>query len=163
MSPRHAEARATSAEAGVTLVEMLIVVALVGLIASISYPSVSAGLDSMRLRAASNEVVSFLNVALERAVRHQEVVEIRIAPLENALSARTANGAFTRSADLADPVKILSVQPVPPGVDARVMRRFLIYPGGSVPKIGVEIGTASGRKKMVSVDPVTGMPLVVNE
>jgi hypothetical protein len=142
---------------------MLIVVALIGLLAAISYPSAAAGLDSMRLRGASNEVVSFLNLALERSVRHQQVVEIRISPLENAMTARTADGSFTRAASIVEPVRIISVRPVPPGADPRVLRRFLVYPGGSVPQIGIEIGTSSGRKKIVSVDPVTGMPRSENE
>jgi prepilin-type N-terminal cleavage/methylation domain-containing protein len=152
-----------SNQAGVTLVEMLIVVALVGLLASVTYPSAAAGIDSMRLRGASNEVVSFLNVALERAARHQQVVEIRISPLENAMVARTADGSFTRAAQIVDPVRILSVRPIPPGADPRILRRFLVYPGGSIPRIGIEIGTSSGRKKIVSVDPVTGMPRSENE
>ena len=152
-----------SKEAGVTLVEMLIVVALIGLLTAVSYPSAAAGLDSMRLRSASNEVVSFLNLALERSVRHQQVVEIRITPIENTMTARTADGSFTRTASVMEPVRILSVRPVPPGIDPRVMRRFLVYPGGSVPQIGIEIGTTSGRKKIVSVDPVTGMPKSENE
>src|SRR5437899_2768572 len=50
------------AQAGVTLVEMLIVVALIGLLTAVTYPSAAAGIDSLRLRAASNEVVTFLNV-----------------------------------------------------------------------------------------------------
>ena len=44
-------------ERGVTLLEMLIVVALMGLIAGLSYPSVAAGLDTLRMRTASDQVV----------------------------------------------------------------------------------------------------------
>jgi prepilin-type N-terminal cleavage/methylation domain-containing protein len=153
----------SSREAGVTLVELLIVVALIGLLAAITYPSAAAGIDSMRLRGASNETVSFLNIALERALRHQQVVEIRISPGENAMIARTADGVFVREASIAEPVRILSVRPIPPGADPRVLRRFLIYPGGSVPRIAIELGTSSGRRKLVSVDPVTLTPRSENE
>jgi len=34
---------------GVTLIEMLVVVAVIGIVVSVSIPSVSAGLDSVRL------------------------------------------------------------------------------------------------------------------
>jgi hypothetical protein len=37
-------------------------------------------------------------------------------------------------------------------------RRFLVYPGGSIPRIGIQIATMRGRSRMVSVDPVTGSP-----
>jgi prepilin-type N-terminal cleavage/methylation domain-containing protein len=151
-------------EAGVTLVEMMIVVAIVGLLAAISYPSAAAGIDSLRLRSASNEVVTFLNAALEQASRHQQVVELRISPKENAMAARSADSTFVRSAAIAEPVRILSVQPVlENGAGVGETRRFLLYPGGAVPRIGVEIGTRDGRKRMVSVDPITGVPRSVGE
>ena len=45
---------------GVTLIEMLIVVAIIGLIAGISFPAVSSGVDSLRLVSASDSLVSLL-------------------------------------------------------------------------------------------------------
>lgn len=154
----------TLPEAGVTLVEMMIVVAIIAVLSAISYPSAAAGIDSLRLRSASNEIVSFLNTALERASRHQQVVELRISPSENAIAARSADSAFVRSAAISDPVRILSVQPLlPNGAGPMETRRFLLYPGGAVPRIGIEIGTRDGRRRMVSVDPVTGVPRSVVE
>ncbi len=156
--------RFARSDAGVTLVEMMIVVAIVGLLAAISYPSAAAGIDSLRLRSASNEVVTFLNAALEQASRHQQVVELRISPKENAMAARSADSLFVRSAAIAEPVRILSVQPpLENGGGGGETRRFLLYPGGSIPRIGVEIGTRDGRKRMVSVDPITGVPRSVGE
>jgi len=37
---------------GVTLLEMLIVVALIGLLAGITFPAVTSGIDSLRLNSA---------------------------------------------------------------------------------------------------------------
>lgn len=154
----------TNKQAGVTLVEMLIVVAIIGLLSAITYPSVVAGLDSLRLRSASNEVVTFLNTALEHATRDQQVVELRISPSENAMAARSADSKFVRGAAIVDPVRILSVQPaIENGGEPAQTRRFLLYPGGAVPRIGIEIGTRDGRRRMVSVDPVTGVPQSVVE
>jgi hypothetical protein len=136
---------------------MLIVVVLIGLVAGISYPSAAAGIDILRLRSSSNQVVSFLNVALERATRYQQVVELRISPGECALAARSEDSTFVRAVKIEDPVRIVSVQPMPPGADPNATRRFLVYPGGAVPQIGVELATRDGRKRIVSVDPITGV------
>ena len=52
---------------GITLIEMLIVVSLSGLMVGITFPSVSAGIDSLRITSTSDSIVSFLNGALNRA------------------------------------------------------------------------------------------------
>ena len=41
-------------EAGVTLVELVVVVALIALLVGISFPAMSSGVDSLRLNAATN-------------------------------------------------------------------------------------------------------------
>ena len=51
-------------------------VAIVGMIAGITYPAVSNGLESVRLASASDTVASFLNAALNRVERRQEVLEL---------------------------------------------------------------------------------------
>src|SRR5579884_3743583 len=86
--PRTLTVGATNNRCGVTLLELLIVITLMSLLAGLAYPSASAGLDTIRLRAASDQAVSFLNAALDRAQRRQQVVELRLSPAENALAAR---------------------------------------------------------------------------
>ena len=147
----------TNSRRGVTLVEMLVVVTLIALVAGLSYPSVASGVDSLRLRSASDAIISFLNTALDRAERRQQVVEIWISPRENSMIARSADLGFVRRLDLAEPIRIIAVQPaIPENPDQP--RRFLLYPGGAVPRISVEIANKTGRRLLVSVDPVTGVP-----
>jgi len=146
-------------ERGVTLLEALIVVAVIALIAGLSFPSVSSGLDTLRLRSTSDSIVSFLNIALDHADRRQQAVEVIISPRENLLLSRTADLAFSRRLEIPDQIRIVSVQPpLPTVLDPQEPRAFLLYPGGTVPRIGVEISTLQGRKRMVSVDPITGSP-----
>ncbi len=147
-------------QGGVTLIEMLIVMALIALIAGMAAPSVSAGLDSLRLRSTSDAIVGFLNTAVSRADTRQQVVEIVISPQEGTLTATSGDHAFHQSLEIASPVKILSITP---GLAADIEdqggpRRFLIYPGGTVPKITIEIGNSRGRTRLISIDPVTGVP-----
>ena len=49
--------------AGVTLIEMMIVVALIALIAAVTFPAVSAGVDTLRLNQAAGGLVSFFNAS----------------------------------------------------------------------------------------------------
>ena len=149
---------------GVTLIEMLIVMALIALIAGIAAPSVSAGLDSLRLRSTSDAIIGFFNTALARADTRQQVVEILISPAEGTITATSGDHGFYKRLDVANPIRILSVQPeLADAEDQNQTRRFLVYPGGSVPKIAIEIGNSRGRKRLVSIDPVTGVPESVVE
>src|SRR5438132_8744055 len=56
---------------GVTLIEMMVVAAIIGLIAAISFPSASAGIESVRLVSATDSVATFLNGAVNRVERRQ--------------------------------------------------------------------------------------------
>jgi prepilin-type N-terminal cleavage/methylation domain-containing protein len=152
-------------DAGITLIEMLIVMALIALIAGLATPSISAGLDSLRLRSTSDAMIGFLNTALARADTRQQVVEILISPAEGTLTATSADHGFYKRLDVMSPIKILAIEPelAADVEDQNQTRRFLVYPGGSVPKIAIEIGNSRGRKRLVSIDPVTGVPQSVVE
>jgi prepilin-type N-terminal cleavage/methylation domain-containing protein len=144
---------------GVTLIEMLIVVALIGLLAGITFPSVSAGLDSLRLTSAGNSLVDFLNAALTRAERRQQVVEVTISKKENALWLHSTEPGFVRKLELPDGIAIVSVLPRPPQPEEGP-RQFYLYPGGALPSLGVEIVNRRGDHRVVSVDPITGVPRI---
>ncbi|HEY6393410.1 MAG TPA: prepilin-type N-terminal cleavage/methylation domain-containing protein, partial [Bryobacteraceae bacterium] len=80
--------------AGITLVEMLVVVAIIALMVGISFPAITSGIDSLRLNAATNGVVSFFNTGLNRAERRQQVVAITISKTENEISMRSTEPGF---------------------------------------------------------------------
>lgn len=144
-------------ERGITLLEMLIVAALLALVAGLSVAPVSAGLETLKLRQASDEVVSLLALASDRADRKQQVVEIEVLPLAGAVLARTGDHSFLKRVDLPPGMKIAAILPEIPYADPTAVRRFLIYPGGSVPQVAIDIlNSASGRLRRVSLDPLTG-------
>jgi prepilin-type N-terminal cleavage/methylation domain-containing protein len=144
---------------GVTLIEMLIVVALIGLLAGITFPSVSAGIDTMRLNSATGSVSGFFNDALNRADRRRQVVELTISKPERTLWLRSSEPGFERRVTLPDGVSIRSILPEPPQ-EEQGPRRFLLYPGGAVPRIGVEIANARNVRRIVRLDPITGVPRI---
>src|SRR5438128_7587366 len=79
-----------SPNAGVTLIEMIVVVAIVAILVGISFPSMASGIETLRLNSATQSVVSFINGGLNRAERRQVVVEVTIAKRENTLWMRSA-------------------------------------------------------------------------
>ena len=146
-------------ESGVTLVELVVVVALIALLVGISFPAMSSGVDSLRLNAATNSVVSFFNTGLRRAERRQQVVEITISKPENTLSMRSTDAGFTRRLEMPAGVSITHVLPeLPQNPDAP--RSFFLYPGGTVPRFGVVLINRRNVEKIVRVDPMTGVPQV---
>jgi prepilin-type N-terminal cleavage/methylation domain-containing protein len=144
---------------GVTLVELLIVMTIVALLAGLTYPSAAAGLDSVRLRSTASQVASFLNTAMELSDRRQQVVEIRISPAEDSIGARSADSSFARAMTLPNFIVISSVEPALVNAsDPNEQRRFLLYPGGTLPRIAIGLESKDGRKRRVVVDPATGTP-----
>jgi hypothetical protein len=130
---------------------------LIALVTGLTYPSAASGLDSMRLRSTGDTIANFLNAAIDRASRRQQVIEVWISPHDNVLIARSPDLQFTRKLDIPDTFRIISVRP-PAEVNPDEPRRFLLYPGGTVPAIGIEIANKSGRRRMVSIDPITATP-----
>ena len=146
--------------AGVTLIEMLIVVALIGLLVGITFPSVSSGIETMRLNEASNQLVNFLNNALIRAERREQGVEISISKSEKSLTMRSPDPGSERKVELPQGISIARILPEDPQQEEDQPRRFMVYPGGAIPRIGVEIVNGKGTRRMVRVDPITGVPRI---
>src|SRR5215471_5169700 len=86
---------------GITLLEMLVVVAIIGLMVGLAYPSLSAGLDSVRMVSATDSVAAFLNSAVTRAQRRQQAVALEVSPRENMLAMYT-NEAGRKELKLPD-------------------------------------------------------------
>ncbi|MEO7145413.1 MAG: prepilin-type N-terminal cleavage/methylation domain-containing protein [Bryobacteraceae bacterium] len=151
-----------AANRGVTLIELLVVVMLISVMVGITFPSISSGLDSIRLASAADSVVSFINGALNRAERRQQVVEVTIDPAGNAILIRGAQANLDRRLDLPDGISIAGVlPPLPNDPTAAAPRSFFLYPGGAVPGFGIQLATRRGVQRIVSVDPITGVPQIL--
>ena len=144
---------------GVTLIEMLVVVTIIGILAGISVPAASAGIDSVRLASATQSVAAFLNAAVDRAERHEEPVELTISPSENLFTLVTNDPGFSRALKLPDGIALEAVLPeLPEGSDP--VRRIVLMPGATVPGIGIQLANRHGGRRIVRLDPMTGFPRV---
>src|SRR5260370_7423597 len=107
--------------------ELLIVVAIAGAMAMVALPAFSSGLENMRLSQASDSIAAFLNGALNRAERRQQVLEISFSTHDNLGMLRSVDGAFSRKLEIPEGFQIHSVLPKPPGT-ASGLPPFLLPP-----------------------------------
>jgi len=136
---------------------MLVVIAIVGVIVAVTAPSVSAGLDAVRMASATQSVATFLNGAGNRAERRQQAVELVVSRKDNKLSMYTNEPGFTRELALPDGVSIEAVLPGDDG-DPDAIRRLILMPGATVPGIGIRLANRRGSRRLVKLDPMTGFP-----
>jgi prepilin-type N-terminal cleavage/methylation domain-containing protein len=145
---------------GVTLLELLIVLAIVSLLAGLSFPSVSAGLDAIRLRSAADSTAAFLAQGLTRVERTQRTFELRIYLKEGRLELRSALPGHASELKLPDGVRFLRVLPPLPVDEQPDVRSIALYPGGTFPRVRVDLVNARGGRRRVTLDPVTAAPEV---
>jgi len=136
---------------------MLVVIAIVGVIVAVTAPSVSAGLDAVRMASATQSVATFLNGAVNRAERRQQAVELVISRKDNKLAMYTNEPGFARELALPDGVSIEAVLPGDDG-DPDEIRRLILMPGATVPGIGIRLANRRGSRRLVKLDPMTGFP-----
>ena len=137
--------------------EMMIVVCIIALVVGVSVPSITAGLDSVRMVSAADSVAAFLNAAVNRSQRREEPVEI-VIDLKSARLTSYASDT-TRELTLPDGIGIEAVltgeeKPEEP------LYRIVLLPGGVVPGFGVQLLSRRGARRIVHLDPMTGYPRV---
>ncbi len=133
---------------------------IVGLIIGVTTPSISAGLDSVRLATATSSVAGFLNAAVTRVERRQQPIEVVILPKENRIVIYSNEPGFTRDLKMPDGVMIESVLPDLLSGDPGGERRILLLPGATAPAMGVQLANRHGTRRIVRLDPMTGFPHV---
>lgn len=137
---------------GVTLLEMLIVVAIIATVAAVSFPALTSGIAGVRLSSAASGVASFLTSSMNTVERREQAAAIVITPKENRVDVFTAGSGVKPSH---------TFQP-PPGItfEGEDPHRYLLFPGGSFPHIAVVLRNAKGSRRSVAIDPVTAVPQI---
>ena len=147
-------------QAGVTLIEMVVVVAIIGLMIAISFPTVAAGLDSVRMSSATGQVSAFLNAAENRAERRQQPVALMISLKDNALAMYSNEVGSDKRLKLPDGISIQAILPPIDGESPDQPRQIVLMPGGTAPAVGIVLVNEHGSRRVVRVDPMTGYPRV---
>jgi prepilin-type N-terminal cleavage/methylation domain-containing protein len=141
---------------GVTLMELMVVLVIITLIVGISFPSTIAGMENLRLSAGARSVAAFMNVAANRAERRQQAIELSISVKDNTVIMQSAEGGFVKRLGLPSGITVQAVWPAL-SEPSDEPRRFLLQPGGVPPRIGIEIANRRGGRRIVRLNPVTGV------
>lgn len=135
-------------DAGVTLIELLIVMGIVALVAGIAYPNVSAGLDGIRLKTTANRAGSFWSAARQRADRYQQVVQVVVDPKQLELRATSVDGQWRDSLPIDNHLHIQMPH-------ERAV--YFLYPGAPSPKFELLLGAEDATFAGVRVNVLTGV------
>jgi prepilin-type N-terminal cleavage/methylation domain-containing protein len=132
---------------GFTLIELAVTLLVLALAVSVAAPSLARGVDTMRVRAETAGVATFLRAARERAITHNRSCEVRVNPDEGVIELRTGE-------------TVLAIRRSAPGVrvtlDPPTSRTVTFLPQGLSSGAQILVEGPGRRAYLVTVDPLTG-------
>lgn len=137
---------------GFSLFELILVLAIAGLLAAVVIPSLPGALESARLRGTAGEVRAVLTLARTLAVSEAR---------SRAVAFDLARGEYGIDADgrkwqLPDGIRLATVR-LGDSDRERGIVRVRFYPDGSADEAEVALSSTAGASMKVSVDPLTGI------
>jgi hypothetical protein len=119
----------------------------------------AAGLDSVRMASATDNVATFLNGAVNRVERRQQPIELIVSIKDNKLAMFSNEPGFARELKMPDGISIEGVLPKDEN-DTEPFHRLILMPGASVPGLGIQLINSHKNRRVVRLDPMTGFPRV---
>ena len=132
---------------GITLLEALVAITLVGLAAAISFPAASAGIEAARVRSAADEAKTFLLNAQQFADRRRQAVVVQINPTLSQIAAHSADGKWSRLLTFDSRLHIA----VPDRAFVTV-----VQPGAALPPVSLAFVAEGGQRSGFRVGGLLG-------
>jgi general secretion pathway protein H len=140
---------------GFTLLELMIVVLIMALVLSVSYPSLSRGAAAIHLRATGRDVLNAFRYAREKAVTEQVSMKMTVDLKQQRLTLTDLVGDGSRSYTMPRDVKIQSLALAGNEVtEGMMIVRFL--PNGSSENAEIVLRSDYGSSLRIVSDPITG-------
>jgi prepilin-type N-terminal cleavage/methylation domain-containing protein len=132
---------------GFTLLELAVTLFVLALGVAVAAPSLARGLDTVRARAETAGIATFLRAAREQAITHNRPYEVRVKTEEGLIELRTGETVLA-SRRLALGVRVIADPPTSPAVT------FL--PQGLSSGARLRVEGPGHRAYLVTVDALTG-------
>ena len=143
---------ARRAHRGVTLVELVLVLAIMGLLAGLTAPRMTQWLDDWRLRVAAERIAQTLRAARSRAVYEQQPVMVELVAREHKLRVSQPDSGFRREFDLPAGIEWGEEE----GSYPSEVWRVLLRPSGAVEERTVWLRNRAGKTRRIHMDFLLG-------
>jgi prepilin-type N-terminal cleavage/methylation domain-containing protein len=142
-------------DSGFTLLEMIVVVLVLVLAISVTYPSLMRGSSSLGLRACGRDVLNTFRLAKEQAITEQTSMIVTVDREHETLTLSNSLGDGLRTYTMPSNVQIYRMALAGNEVSDNAMSvRFLA--NGSADEAEVDLKADSGLQIIVITDPMTG-------
>ena len=132
---------------GFTLIELAVTLFVLALAVSVAAPSLARGLDTVKTRAETAGIATFLRAARERAITHNRAYEVRVKPEEGVVELRSGETVLAIRRPAAE-VRVTLDQPT--------SHTITFLPQGLSSGAQLRVEGPGRRVYLVTVDPLTG-------
>ena len=132
---------------GFTLIELAVTLFVLALGVAVAAPSLARGVDTVRARAETAGIATFLRAAREQAITHNRPYEVRVKTEEGVIELRTGETVLA-SRRLALGVRVIT--------DPPTSRTVTFLPQGLSSGARLVVEGPGRRAYLVTVDALTG-------
>jgi len=132
---------------GFTLIELAVTLFVLALGVAVAAPSLSRGVDTVRARAETAGLATFLRAARERAITHNRPYEVQVKTEDGVIELRTGETVLA-SRRLALGVRVIA--------DPPTSRTVTFLPQGLSSGARLRVEGPGRRAYLVTVDALTG-------
>jgi len=157
---RDVQSLAAASGKGFTLIEVLVVLALLAALTAVVAPSVGRGFGAIELQTSARQVAATLRLARMKAVREQQVVGVGFDIQKNEIEIIREDLAFRRTFELPDSIRIERV--VRKGEEPLSNEKVtcLFIPNGLSESLQVWLRNKRGRQIKVVQDSMFKSPRI---
>jgi len=157
-------ARQNHSAAGFTLIEIMVVIAIIGLVAAMGMPSIIRSVQKEGMRKALSDVQDVCFTARQRAIVGRQKTAVVIHPAEGSFAvdgaaAGSSNQGKVAAATLPDSIRFAMVDIFRQDYLESDWARIFFYPDGTCDE-AVIVLLGRGESEKITLDYATGMPVV---